>query len=347
MKKIGLFLTLAAALQMTAGVAFAQGQDLAMQAYKLRMNGDPHAALAFLDSALLAHPDEARIWFEKGRCMEWIKTEGCRKFTDSWKYLAPRLKVSRRCFNRAIHLDPDNSRYHYWASENAALRGMVGFYSPWKWPAVPFIMRRSVKEAATAVRLNPENLDYRYALVNYSRFGTLFGGSKKLALAHADILESLDPVYGAMAFEELGSKKHPYDAFSRYLELEPKYPEHLKLLYQLAVYYAGKDSTFTDKALYYFKKILEIDPGNSPALTQLYREMPKDRKDEALPFIQAYLGHVDSGYNYYKSMGQNLLGQYYQQKRNVDKAKVCFAEAGRLNPNSNGTSSIDLDPPAK
>lgn len=345
MKTTGLFLTTAVALFMAGGISISHGQGLATRAYQMRMNGDPHGALAFLDSALTQHPDSASIWFEKGRCMDWIKTEGCEKFTHTWKYLAPRLRECRRCFSQAIRLDPGNARYHYWASEIAALRGMVGFYSPWKWPAVPFIMKHCVKEAETAVRLEHENPDYRYSMVSFARFGPLLGGNKKIARAHADTLDRLDPVYGTMALEELATKKHPYDAISRYHDLETKYPEHIKLLHRLAMHYTYSDTTHADTAISYYKRILDIDPANAAALNQLYRKLPKNRKHEAIPLIHNYLKEVEQNFNYYKAPAHRLLGQWYQQNGDPEKAKASFAEANRLNPNNNGTSNIDILPP--
>ncbi|MFO7617125.1 MAG: hypothetical protein R6V75_07725 [Bacteroidales bacterium] len=325
----------------------ASGQDIPMLAYEMRMNGDPHGAIALLDSALLLYPDSARMWFEKGRCVDWTKMEGCSKFTHTWKYVVPRLKSGRRCFSKAVALEPDNARYHYWASQNGSLLAFTGIYSPWKWPVVPFLFRRMVNEAESAVELDPGNPEYRFQLVVLSRFGGLLGGNKKMARAHADTLDRIDPVYGTMAYKELETKKHPYDSYHRYLELEGEHPDHPMLLQKLAQINSNSGPEHFSTARHYYRRMLELDPENTLAIKELVRTMNRYGQDGAVGEIQSYLRNVGSSYLYYQAVGHQLIGQQYQRLGSRSLADEHFRLAARMNPSNNSTNITDLKRPEK
>jgi tetratricopeptide (TPR) repeat protein len=321
---------------------FAQTGDISMKAFELRMNGDNPAALQMLDSALLIYPDSAMLWFEKGRCLDWDKMEGCSKFRHTWSVLSPRLRQGKRCFAKACHLDPANARYHYWAAENNALLSMVSIYSPWKWPAVPWIFRRTTYFAEQAVRLSPENPEYRYALVNYLRFGWFLGGSKKMAQAHADTLETIDPVWAALAHRELATKKNPYDVSARLTELAVKYPDHPRLLQQFCV---RRDPSQFTKTFAHCARLLELEPNNILAINQLYRVLPDQQKSDALPYLETYLKNANSDYTVYQATGLRLLGSYYKSRGEEEKAKDYFGQADQIYPVKNTSNISDWDPP--
>lgn len=343
MKKLFIILGVAGFLLTPPAFLCAQGTDLAFKGYELRMNGDPHGALALLDSSLLLHPESAPIWFEKGRCVDWIKMEGCTKFTHIWKYTIPRLKISRRCFSKAISLDPDNARYHYWAAENGALLSLTGIYSPWKWCAVPFMMRRSVNHAETSVLLKPDDPHYRYTLCLYARMGRLLGGKPKLARAHADSLEQIDPVYATMVRKEMETKKHPYDANSRYIQLESQYPDHIQLNLRLG----QMNGSQPDKAVYYYRTVLQQDPLNVEALRGIERLMVRNKREDLVSDIRKYIDHATTSYTFYQAVGIRALGKYYELIGNKEKTDECNAEANRLSHKDYQTSVADLKPPVR
>jgi len=340
--------TLMVYLCLSVPLALAQYRDLALQAFELRMNGQPYMALDLLDSALLIYPDSARIWFEKGRCLDWIKTDGCKKFTDSWTKMSPRLRKGGKCFKVACRLDPEIGRYHFWMSQNLSTRALLAFYTPWKWPTIGIKIRSSFKHARRSVLWSPQNYNYRYELVNIGRFGWFMGGNKKLARAHADTLNEMKPVYGVMANELLANRKQPYYALDHFQNLEREFPTDTRLLRELAMKYTMKsrsDSTYADTARRYIIRILELDPKNSWAVNQFFWNLPKHRKAEALPYIESYLKAVDSDYNCYKATGLKLKGHCMKSLGELSKAEKCFAEANKLNPNGNSTFISDWEKP--
>jgi len=326
----------------------AQNKDAALDAYEMRMNGRPFAALDLLDSSLVVYPDSSRIWFEKGRCLDWIKTDGCNKFRDTWSTVSPRLRKSGKCFRVACRLDPENARYHYWMSQNLALRALVAFYSPWKWPTIRMKIKSSVRHAKIAVHYNPQDPQYRYDLVSFARFGWLLGGNKRLARAHADTLSKMNTVYGVMASELLATRKHPYDALTRLRELEKDYPADARLLRNLAMKYNARsagDSVFADTARLYMIKLLNVDPKNSWAMNQYLRSLPKNRKTEALPYIDNFLIAVEADYGCYRSSALRIKSQYLKSTGDHEKAEQYLKEANHLNPNNNSTFISDWKKP--
>lgn len=340
-------LLLLAVVAMFFGSAFSQPRDIALQAYEMRMNGDPLSALAFLDSAVAVYPDSARIWFERGRTLDWIKFEGLDRPLQVVTTLAPRLRKSRHNLLMASRLEPENARYHYWVSQNAMLLSMVAIYSPWKWPFLHWAFKRAVVPAQKSVLFAPDNPEYRLNLITLTRFSWLLAGDKKAARAHADTLWKMDPVYGVRAYKELETKKEPYDAVAGYAEAGRQNPDHPWLLRYQAQSYSRKDSGRTDQAIACLKRLLEIDPDNTWAITQLYRVMPASRKEEAAVEVQAYLKRVDKGYNYYKAAGHQLMGQYYEAQHDSIRARESFELAKKYNPMTRGAAVEDLQPPGK
>jgi tetratricopeptide (TPR) repeat protein len=336
------------AMMISLQITTVQGQDIAFQAYELRMNGQSEAALRVLDSALQLYPDSARLWFEKGRCVDWMKADGCDKFFHLYTKMKPRIRQSSKCFRMACRLSPENARYLNWASGNMAVYALAAFYTPWEWPLVRYRMRHTVKYSKKAVLLAPENPVFRFDLVTYSRFGWIMGGNKKLCRAHLDTLEMIDPVYGVMARKEMSSKKHPYDDFAHYKALEQTNPGHAVLMSQLARKYSWKvsqDSACFDTTMTYLLKYLALEPGNPEAISQLCRFMLRVHKGDPVPYILAYLEAVKDDYGVYRAQGLRLMGQVMKQQGKEEEAKGYFEEAERLNPGGRNTWMKDMEAP--
>jgi hypothetical protein len=330
-------------LLLAAAVVGLKGQQTAMKAYEMRMNGDPHGAMALLDSELKIHPESADLWFEKARCFDWTKAEGCTKFTHVWTKMSPRMRHTQRCLAKACKLDPENARYAFWAGQNGALLSLATLYTPWFWPAVPFIYMQMSHNLRKAVELEPSNAEYLYNMILYTRFGGL-GGSNKKYMALTDKLYKLDPVYGVMAYKELETKKHPYDAAGKYYELERTYPDHRELLKKLAMS-GGQGNANPDNKLYYCKRLLELYPHDTWALQQMYRILPEHRKSEILPVADSYLKTVENDYGFYKAAAYRVLANYYGSIKSADQAKEYSALAEKWNQNNNGSATNDMKPP--
>ncbi len=325
----------------------AQSPDLALKAFELRMNGHPLESIAFLDSVLKIYPDSARLWFEKGRSMDWIKALECTKFTQSWTKMAPRLRSAKRCFQKACSLDPDNGRYYYWAAEVSSLLSLLAFYSPWEWVAVPYIFKRTIRYAEESVKLSPENPDYRLALINFSRFSWPLGRGTKYTWAQIEALRKIDPVYAVLGSREMATKKKPYNIRVELEKLQPDYPDHPLLMLELARSYSQPESPRASTGFLYYKKLLADNPRNLEALNQMYRRLSKSRSAEVIPVIQDNMRKLENDYMYYRAAGYRLMGQYYQEQGDKDKANEYQSLAEKMNPKNCGTNAVDLEAPGR
>lgn len=293
--------------------ASSQHQDLALKAYELRMNGHPYEALSYLDSTLALYPDSARLWFEKGRTLDWVKVEGCTKFVHVWTKMAPKIRKSGKSLHRACKLDPQNARYHSCYSGVAAIQSLVFIYSPWKWPFAPSKLRSSVNHAEKAMLLFPGNLEYRLDFVTYARLGRIIGGKPKKARIQADSLALMDPYYGLKARDILNEGKKTQVTFDSYLELLKQYPDHLPLLQDVAQRCMNRDSAKKVLAANCLIHILELNPGDRQALLKLLKVVPPSDNEKLLALTKAYLLVYEGGYAYNISAGYIALGEYYKR----------------------------------
>jgi len=338
MKKI--FLSVGFAVVLVSST-MGQSLQLATQAYELRMNGKIDQAFVLLDSALAVYPDSAVLWFEKGRCYDWIKVEGTSKFIHAYTKLSPKIKKSRKCLYRAAGLNPSNARYHQWAAQSGALHFMVGIYSPWEWPVLPFRTRSMIRHARLSVQLEPDNPAYRYDCINLLKLGSFWGGSGKEARDETLKLEALDPVYGAMARREITTKKEHFDMAATLRALEPAYPDHPQLNRSL-----GRITrAHAEKSRDYTLRWIEADPLNVEAINQLYNLTPDSLKEDILPHLEAYLARAENSYTVYQSAGCELLGKYYDLKSDPERAGFYKRRSKELYPWSAMAAMGDWKPP--
>jgi tetratricopeptide (TPR) repeat protein len=323
----------------------AQSHDIAVRAYELRMNGKPHEAILVLDSALAIYPDSAVLWFEKGRCLDWLKTEDCEKFIHVYTKMNPRIRHSKNCLKKACKLDPNNARYRYNMSEVQEVLALASIYTPWRWLCVRPLLKSSTKNAKLSVSLAPDSLLYRGNLINLVHFGWIAAGSKKAARLHADTLNAQNRIDGILAYELIANKRNPYDALSELKALLGEMPSDPRLLHEIATQYSRLDSNYRDSCITYCIKALELDSLYYPAIRNLTFKLPKSRKVEALPYIETYIASSVDNYLIYKAVGFRWKGVCLREMGRIEEAKASFAEAERLNPGSNESHARDLQMP--
>lgn len=327
---------------------YCQHQDIALQAYELRMNGDANRAMQLLDSALRIYPDSARFWFEKGRIIQWNLTNDCNKFIHLYTKMSPRIRKSKRCFRKAIRLDPWNARYYYWAGGNYAVLALTAFYTPWEWPLITYRSGKAAKLEKKAVLLDPENPEYRFALVEYSRFGWLMGGDRKLALAHLDTLDKLYPVHGAVAHVDMADKKHPFDLLARLQEIRLTDPDNPRLIKELigpTSRLIKDDSSYVDTVMNLFVKYMELDPANPEIISRMYRFINKYKIGDPIPWVNIYMEAVEGSYGYYRGVGLRLLADDAKKKGDETRAEDLKKEAGKLISGEFGSIAKDWGKP--
>lgn len=335
-------------LILLSGFKEVQGQDIALQAFELRMNGHPDSALAILSEAVKQYPDSARIWFEYGRCIDWMKTDDCTKFIHVYTKMNLRLRKAKKCMGRAAKLDPLNGRYRYWHGQTLGVQGLASIYTPWRWPLIYPIFHKSTRQLRKAVALLPDNPQYRYDLVNYEHFGWFMGGNMKNARLHTDTLADQHPVYAIMARDLLKDDKHPYNTIAGFSALLTSDSSDITLLNELAFAYRMKirtDTAYRDSAFACYRRALQIDPGNDTAIKEFCRLASKRADVDPIPCIREYLDIRKEDYGYYRALGLRLLAGQMEKQGMKEEAERLRSEAKALNPRNNATFLKDLEKP--
>ena len=129
----------------------------------------------------------------------------------------------------AIATEPNHARHQYvWGAANgiAALKGGVF--------AKLGHAKKCLAAYKRAVELEPESIQYRWALLNYFQQAPSFaGGDKALAYAQAEEIKKLDPERGRQALVQVYVSEKKYDlAFGEYDELLRVSPDDYDVLYQ-------------------------------------------------------------------------------------------------------------------
>lgn len=325
----------------SVNILYGQSADIALRVYELRMNGQPLEALSVLDAVLEEYPDSARIWFEKGRCLDWIKTDRSTKFIHVYTRMSSKIRKSQKCFRKACRLDPDNARYYYWLSHTEELGMLVAIYTPWKWPSIPFKRGAMIRHAKKAVLYAPDNPEYRYELVRCAR-------GKSGTDIHIDTLDMYYPVYSVMAHEFLSDEKNPYDALKHYRDLEIANPEDSVLIKAMSdhlYHLSKKDTSYVYFMIEYATKSFNLSPEDPERIKNLCRVFSEQKIGDAIPYISEFIEASKGKSAYHRAVGQQMMANALEKAGKVEEAKSHRREAFRLNPLYSGSIVNDLEKP--
>ena len=162
--------------------------SVAMRAFELRMAGRVDESKQLLEKAVRKNPKNAEAQFELARIYFYMSCETLD------------LDLAQKTIERAIELEPDNARFHYWSGEIAMYNGIIKMRNLLGRLAMPGQMRKAVKSFKRAVELKPDFHEARLSLMGcYDRLPWYCGGSKSKAKEQARKLEQTDAVYGARA----------------------------------------------------------------------------------------------------------------------------------------------------
>src|ERR1043166_4310896 len=150
-----------------------------------------------LDSAIAATPQNASLYYWRGRCYYEM-----RDFNGA---------ISN--FEHAIMLEPDRAEFHVWlgrasgrkAEEQGRLNPFSGFT----------LARRTRHEFETAVRLDPKNIDAQRDFIRHLALAPgLVGGSEERAQAQIAMLASIDPAEADLARADFYTARNKPDLAS-------------------------------------------------------------------------------------------------------------------------------------
>ncbi len=233
---------------------------------------------------------------------------------------------------KAVELDDSVSDYHLWLGRAHGMQAQNGSQIK-----AIFRAKRAKDEFEKAVMLDSANIDARFQLAEYLLMAPgIAGGDKKKARKHVEIIEQMDPFYGALAwgyywqFSE--DTLQAEQAFRRAADLDTTYNHQAAYALGFFLYNQKK----YHRAAEAFRQGFQKYPDETGLLYQVGRSylFAEDSLDEAERCFRQYL-QVEPKKNAPDWAAAHWrLGMVYELKGELDLALAELEEAVRLNPES-------------
>jgi tetratricopeptide (TPR) repeat protein len=219
---------------------------------------------------------------------------------------------------KSVALEEGNAEYHLWlgrAYGSQAIRASI--------VKQPALARKVKKEFERASKLDPDNLEARFGLIEYFlRAPGILGGSLKKAEEQAREIRRRDALEGHRAFGRLDENRKDFDqALREYDGAAAEFPGRTEPLYWTAALYArNKDYS---KAFGAYEKLLERDPAQMAACYQIGRlavasGQKLERGEECL---KLYLRHDPKPDEPSLASAHYRLGLLYEKRGSRDLAR--------------------------
>jgi tetratricopeptide (TPR) repeat protein len=231
---------------------------------------------------------------------------------------------------KAVKLNDSQSDYHLWLGRAHGTQAQKGS----KLKAI-FRAKRAKKEFEKAVKLDSTNLEARSALMEYYVMAPgIAGGDKKKAKKQAEIIQGLDPFYGARAWAVFWQVKEDFDKAEIYLRKAAKLDtsSDYRTTYWLGIFLQEREKYH--QAVEVFEKMYNLHPDEAGFLYQIGRAyvLAEDSLDKAERCFKQYLqiepkrGHPDWAGAHWR------LGMVYDLQGKTDLAIAELEEALKLDP---------------
>jgi tetratricopeptide (TPR) repeat protein len=237
---------------------------------------------------------------------------------------------------KALALEPESSNVHYWAATAYVVKLQRDN---------AFQLLDPVKtHINTAVELDSTNVEARMFLAGFLMNAPPFaGGSMEKAKEQADIIVGLDPFRGQLFWAELYKKEKKFDeaalAYEAAAAADPDSPDPY---YLLGMMYQGNEQF--DQAFAAFERALDVDPDATASLYQVGRTGVKsgENVDRAIEALRQYLRTDPPPGQPTLANAHWRLGQLYELKGDLDKARAQFEAALALDPDDeNAKQSLE------
>ena len=188
---------------------------------------------------------------------------------------------------KAIELDDSQSEYHLWLGGAHGMQAEKGS----KLKAI-FRARRAKKEFERAVELDSTNLRARFSLMQYCIMAPgIAGGDKKEGKKQAEIMQGLDPFFGARAWAAFWQAEKDFDKAETYLRkaVELDTSSAYWATYELGYFLQQRERHH--EAVEVFEKLYNQHPDQTGALYQIGRAcvVAEDSLDKAERCFKQYL----------------------------------------------------------
>jgi len=291
--------------------------DIALKAYRMRMEGKVDEAKQALAKELAKKPKNAAAWLELAR-LEFQKSGTTRE-----------LDSAQTAIEQAIRVAPDNPVYHRWAGRIAVYNAILNSKDQ---PKFKEQFKKATTAAEKAVMIDPDDHKARMTLVAlYGNNPPDLGGDQLRAKSHVEALEGRSPVDGAVARCEFSLKNEPEKKLALWTDLAKKLGEDPRVHENLAREYAWDGNV--EKATVHADKVLTLAPTRGQILLDLGRAFAlKKELEPAEQFARRYLALDPPAPLSLRAWAQMDLGRIQQMAGNNEASAESLRKAKQLDP---------------
>ena len=301
-----------AAVLIAAAPLFASGPNVE-DGVRLFNVGRHSDARAVLEAAVREDPNDARAPSYLGRVL----------------LAAGEIEDAVEWMEKSVALEEANAEYHLWlgrAYGSQAIRASV--------LKQPGLARKVKKEFERASKLDPDNLEARFGLIEYYlRAPGSLGGSLEKAEEQARELRKRDALEGHRAFGRLDEHRKDFDqALREYGRAAAEFPGRAEPSYWTGALYARiKDYS---KAFGVYERILESDPAQMAACYQIGRLaiLSGQRLERGEECLKLYLRHDPKPDEPSLASAHYRLGLIYEKRGSRDLARREYRTALEMEP---------------
>ena len=232
-------------------------------------------------------------------------------------------------FEKAVAAAPDNSEYHYWLG--SAYGNLAASSSVFK---APGLAKKAKAALERSVELNGNNLEARFALVEYFLLAPgIMGGSEQKAQMQADEIKRRDPVEGHRAQGRIYQRQKKLDlARKEYVDAVREQPTSATAHYYLGIYLLTQKDYAA--SLHEMEYTLKLDPAYMMALFRVgqlavWMNTNRARGEEAL---KKYLAHEPGADEAPHSRTWFWLGRLYESDGRKAEARAAYQQSLRAAP---------------
>ena len=270
-------------------------------------------AKALLDPCIAADPEEPRAAIAYSRSLLDLREE----------------KGAVRTLERAAGAHPQNAELQLWLGRAYGQRAIHA--TVFEQPSLATRVRKAFERASA---LDPENLEARWALVQYYlRAPNVLGGSPAKAREEAREIEKRDALRGVRAWGRIAEhEKRWVDADQIYEKATRDFPAASEPVVWRAALAARLKSW--ERAFDVLERRLADRPDDASAAFELGRiaATSGQRLDRGEECLRRYLAREPGPEDPPASEAHLHLGEIYEKKRDREAARQEYGEALRLNP---------------
>lgn len=264
----------------------AQAEDIAQQAFDMRLSGQVEKAKALLDKYLADSPDDAAAYYELARLECYMVNSG----RGGMEALNKSVDDAKKAIMRAMEIEPENVIYRYFAGQITFLQSYIGLKSDQG--NAKELIGKICKGFESVLELKPDYGEVILHLVElYGGMPEEMGGDKVKAEQYTKQLEEIDIVLGAKARAIMSPQGS--SAIRFWQGLSKKLPGNAGILEALGKEYLRQGQT--DGGTKHLEEAMKTDPKKDILLLDLARyhvySMMGDEslKKTAIPIAEEFL----------------------------------------------------------